>query len=77
VILTCLIPAIDAHEAKLGQVPHLVAADDGFYSALNEAEAKARVVKRICIANSASESAVRRREQKKRWFCDGQRWHTG
>jgi transposase, IS5 family len=72
-----LIPAIDAHEAKLGRVPRLVAADAGFYSARNEAEAKARGVKRICIPNLVSKSAERRREQKKRWFRDGQRWRTG
>jgi transposase, IS5 family len=72
-----LIPAIDAHEAKLGRVPRLVAADAGFYSARNEAEAKAKGVKRICIPNYASKSAVRRREQNKRWFRDGQRWRTG
>jgi transposase, IS5 family len=29
------------------------------------------------MANYASKSAVRRREQKKRWFRDGQRWRTG
>jgi IS5 family transposase len=72
-----LIPAIEAHEAKLGRVPRLLAADAGFYSASNEAEAKAKGVKRICIPNYASKSTVRRREQKKRWFRDGQRWRTG
>jgi transposase, IS5 family len=66
-----LIPAIDAHEARLGRLPRLVAADAGFYSARNETEAKAKGVKRICIPNYASKSAVRRREQKKRWFRDG------
>ena len=72
-----LIPAIDAHEAKLGRVPRLVAADGGFYSAKNEAAAKAKGVKRICIPHHASKSAERRREQKKRWFREGQRWRTG
>ena len=72
-----LIPAIDAHEAKLGRVPRLVAADAGFYSAKNEAAAKAKGVKRICIPNHASKSAERKREQKRRWFRDGQRWRTG
>lgn len=72
-----LIPAIDAHEAKLGRVPRLVAADAGFYSATNEAEAKAKGVKRVCIPSYTSKSAVRRHEQKKRWFRDGQRWRTG
>ena len=72
-----LIPAIDAHEAKLGRTPHLVAADAGFYSAKNEAAAKARGVKRVCIPNLSSKSAARKREQKKRWFRNGQRWRVG
>jgi transposase, IS5 family len=72
-----LIPAIDLHEAKLGRTPRLVAADAGFYSAKNEAAAKAKGVKRVCIPNRASKSVARKREQKKRWFRNGQRWRTG
>ena len=72
-----LIPAIDVHQAKLGRVPRLVAADAGFYSAKNEAAAKAKGVKRVCIPNRSSKSAARKREQKKRWFRNGQRWRTG
>jgi IS5 family transposase len=72
-----LIPAIDVHQAKLGRVPRLVAADAGFYSAENEAAAKATGVKRVCIPNRSSKSAARKREQKKRWFHNGQRWRTG
>lgn len=72
-----LIPAIAAHQAKLGRVPRLVATDAGFYSARNEAAAKAMGVKRVCIPNRASKSRERKREQKKRWFRDGQKWRTG
>jgi transposase, IS5 family len=72
-----LIPAIEAHAAKLGRMPHLVAADAGFYSAKNEAAAKAKGVKRVCIPNHASKSATRKGEQKKRWFRNGQKWRTG
>jgi IS5 family transposase len=72
-----LIPAIEVHEAKLGRVPHLVAADAAFYSDKNEAAAKAKGVKRVCIPNRSTKSAERRREQKKRWFRTGQRWRTG
>jgi IS5 family transposase len=72
-----LIPAIEMHATKLGRVPHLLAADAGFYSAKNEIEAQARGVKRVCIPNRATKSADRRREQKKRWFRSGQRWRTG
>jgi transposase, IS5 family len=72
-----LIPAIDTHEAKLGRIPRLVAADAGFYSGKNEAAAKAKGVKRVCIPNRNSKSAARKREQKKRWFRNGQRWRAG
>jgi IS5 family transposase len=54
-----------------------VAADAGFYSAENEAAAKAKGVKRVCIPNRSTKSAARRREQKKRWFRNGQKWRTG
>ena len=72
-----LIPAIAAHQAKLGRVPRLVATDAGFYSARNEAAAKAMGVKRVCIPNRSSKSPERKREQKKRWFRNGQKWRTG
>jgi transposase, IS5 family len=72
-----LVPAIETHEAMLGRTPRLVAADAGFYSAKNEADAKAKGVKRVCIPNRATKSATRRREQKKRWFRNGQKWRTG
>ena len=72
-----LIPAIETHQAKLGRTPHLAAADAAFYSAKNEAAAKAKGVKRVCIPNHSTRSAERRREQKKRWFRNGQKWRTG
>jgi IS5 family transposase len=72
-----LIPAIEVHATKLGRVPHLLAADAGFYSAKNEIAAQARGVKRVCIPNRSTKSPDRRREQKKRWFRSGQRWRTG
>jgi transposase, IS5 family len=72
-----LIPAIETHEAHFGRTPRLVAADAGFYSAKNEAAAKAKGVKRACIPNRSTKSTERRREQKKRWFRNGQKWRTG
>jgi IS5 family transposase len=71
-----LIAAVDAHQA-LGCTPHLVATDAGFYSAKNEAAAKAKGVKRVCIPNRSTKSPERKREQKKRWFRNGQKWRTG
>jgi IS5 family transposase len=72
-----LIAAIDIHQARLGRTPRLVAADAAFYSTKNEAAAKAKGVKRVCIPNRSTKSAERKREQKKRWFRNGQKWRTG
>jgi transposase, IS5 family len=68
-----LIPAIETHEALVGRVPRLVAADAAFHSGRNEAAAKAKGVKRVCIPNRSTKSPDRKREQKKRWFRNGQR----
>src|SRR6202163_1816199 len=72
-----LIAAIETHEARLGRMPRLVAADAAFSSARNEAAAKAKGVKRVCIPNRSTKSPERKREQKKRWFRNGQKWRTG
>jgi len=69
--------AIETHQARLGRAPRLVAADAGFYSAKNEAAAKTKGVKRVCIPNRSTKSPERKREQKKRWFRNGQKWRTG
>jgi len=72
-----LVAAIETHQARLGRTPRLVAAEAAFYSAKNEATAKAKGVKRVCIPNRSTKNPDRRREQKKRWFRDGQKWRTG
>jgi transposase, IS5 family len=72
-----VIPALDAHEKRLGCIPRLVAGDAGFYSAKNEVAAHGRGVERVCIPNRSTKSADRKREQRKRWFKQGQRWRTG
>jgi IS5 family transposase len=72
-----LVAAIETHQALLGSTPRLVAADAAFYSAKNETAAKAKGVKRVCIPNRSTKSPERKREQKKRWFRNGQKWRTG
>ena len=69
-----LIPAIQTHQAKPGHVPRLVATEGGLLSARNEATAKAMRVKRVCIPNRLSRGPQRKREQKKRWSRNGQKW---
>ena len=72
-----LVQAIETHEAKFGRTPRVVAADAGFYSAKNEAAAKAKGVKRVSIPNRSTKSPECKRLQKKRWFRNGQKWRTG
>jgi IS5 family transposase len=72
-----LVAAIETHQARLGRTPRLVAADAAFYSNKNEAAAKAKGVKRVCIPNRSTKSLERKREQRKRWFRNGQKWRTG
>ena len=72
-----LVPAIEVHEQQLGQTPRLLATDAGFHSAKNEAAAQERGVERVCIPNRSTKNAERKREQKKRWFRNGQKWRTG
>ncbi len=72
-----LIAAIETHQMLLGRAPRLVAADAAFYSLKNEAAAKAKGIKRICIPNRSTKSAERKCEQRKRWFRNGQKWRTG
>jgi IS5 family transposase len=42
-----------------------------------KATAKVKGVKRVCIPNRSTKSAERKREQRKRWFRNGQKWRTG
>ena len=72
-----LVPALETHEQTFGRVPRVVAGDAAFYSAKNEASAHAKGVTRVCIPNRSTKNAERKREQKKRWFKNGQKWRTG
>jgi IS5 family transposase len=72
-----LVPAIELHRQRLGRVPHLAAADAGFYSARAEKAALAMGVKRVAVPNRSTKSAERKKLQKARWFKNGQKWRTG
>ena len=72
-----LLPALEAHQRKLGRIPQLVAADAGYYSKANEEGAQALGVKYVSIPNRCTRSEERRRFQKQRWFKKGQKWRTG
>ena len=72
-----LIPAIEIHAAKLGRVPRLVAADAGFYSSQERSRGKSQRRQAGLHPRPLHQERRRKREQKKRWFRNGQRWRTG
>ena len=72
-----LTPSIEKHKELLRRVPDLATADAGFFSAANEAEAKALGVKRVAVPSRSTKSEKRKQEQKKRWFKKAQKWRTG
>ena len=72
-----LIPSIESHQTLTGRTPDLVAADAGFYSANNVAEAEEMGVKRVSVPNRCTKSPARKKHRKQRWFQKGQKWRTG
>jgi IS5 family transposase len=61
---------------QFGHAPSL-AADTGFFSAANEAQAKQLGVKWVAVPSQPTKSAQRKQTQKKRWFKKAQAWRTG
>jgi IS5 family transposase len=74
---TLLIPAIQRHIEQFGRAPQMAAADAGFFSAANEAQAEQLGVQRVAIPSQSTKSAQRKQQQKKRWFKKAQKWRTG
>jgi transposase, IS5 family len=72
-----LTPSVEKHKELLVCVPHLAAADAGFFSGANEAAAKQLGVKRVAVPSRSTKSEKRKQEQKTRWFKDAQTWRTG
>jgi IS5 family transposase len=74
---TLLLPALEQHVQQFGRVPERVAADPGFFSAANEAQAEEMGVRRVSIPSHATKSPARKQRQKERWFKKLQKWRTG
>jgi IS5 family transposase len=72
-----LIPAVEAHQRKLGRAPGLVAADAGYYSRANEEAAHEMGVAYVSVPNRSTRSEDRHKLQKRQWFKNGQKWRTG
>jgi IS5 family transposase len=74
---TLLTRSIEKHQEIFDQAPELVAADAGFFSPDNEANARQAGIKKIAIANKRTRSPVRWALQRKRWFRRAQCWRVG
>lgn len=72
-----LIPSIERHIERFGHAPHMAAADAGFFSAANEAQAEELGVKWVAVPTQSTKSQPRKQRQKKRWFKKAQKWRTG
>jgi IS5 family transposase len=72
-----LTPSIERHIEQFGHAPDLAAADAGFFSAANEAEAEKLGVPRVAVPSRSTKSPQRRQRQKQRWFRKAQKWRTG
>ena len=74
---TLLVPSVEEHVRQFGHAPKVVAADQGFFSAANEAKAEDLGVRRVSIPSHATKSQARKQRQKTRWFKELQAWRTG
>ena len=72
-----LVPSVEQHIQPFGRAPAVLAADAGFFSAANEAQAEELGVKRVAVPSHSTKSATRKQRQKKRWFQKAQKWRTG
>lgn len=71
------VPALENHKILFGQMPHLAAADRGFWSSANEKSALELGVAQVVLPATGRLSAKRAEHQKQRWFRDGQGWRSG
>jgi transposase, IS5 family len=71
------VASLDAHRARFGHPPDLVAGDRGLYSPENEERARARGGKHIVLPKTGRLSRERRQHERQRWFRRGFRFRAG
>ena len=72
-----LTEAVEEQQRRLGRVPHLVAADAGYYAQAHERALGEMGVKWIAVPNRNTHSPERKAMEKRRWFKKAQAWRTG
>jgi IS5 family transposase len=71
------VASLDAHQARFGHPPDLVAGDRGLYSPENEERARERGVRRVVLPKSGRASRERQLHERQRWFRRGCRFRAG
>jgi transposase, IS5 family len=69
--------SLEQHQQQFGQAPELLAGDRGFWTAENEAQAKAAGVKRVVIPYAGKAPPERVEQEKQAGFRRGYRWRAG
>jgi len=74
---TVLMPSVEKHQEIFDRAPETLAADAGFFSAENEANAQNAGVQKVAIPNKQTRSPARWALQRERWFRRAQQWRVG
>jgi transposase, IS5 family len=72
-----VVPSVDAHIARFGHPPELVAGDRGLQSAANERDLAQRKVAQIVLPKPGKKSAKRLAHERQDWFVAGHNWRAG
>lgn len=72
-----VVPSVDAHIARFGHPPELVAGDRGLQSADNERDLAQRKVAQIVLPKPGKKSATRIAHERQDWFIAGRNWRAG
>jgi IS5 family transposase len=71
-----LLPAVEAHKKRFGDVPHAVATDRGFYKKTNETTLKDAGVRYVSTPHCGKKSKKRTEYESQLWFKDLQRYRA-
>ncbi len=72
-----VVPSMDAHIARFGHPPELVAGDCGLQSAANERDLAQRNVAQIVLPRPGKKSAKRLAHERQDWCIAGHNWRAG
>jgi transposase, IS5 family len=72
-----VVPSVDAHIARFGHPPDLVAGDRGLQSASNERDLALRQVAQIVLPKPGKKSAKSLAHERQDWFVAGHNWRAG